>query len=716
VRRERRTGRVVRVLSSVTALATAALTVVLPTPSAHAAAAADAVTMTVTGVDPVTPTASSAEIPLHIGIHLVNRSATAYPNVRILAERGDPIGNQQALDSAIRNPSPPTVSGKDIPATDPVTVSLAAHGSADVVFSTTTSIIDQANLCVCGNQVDPVFLSAHVTGSGGVDQRLGATSTFVPVVDKPLPDVQVGWVWPLLERPHRLNGDTVFQDDDLATAVADGGRLDRSLQVVEQVAGTGLPLTVVLDPETVDELEVMSTEAYTIGSGKTATPGTGAQVAQAWLGRLQTVLSTHPLIRVELTPYGDPDVQSLTEHSRRVNTQLPTRMAARVAAALGGVPTSTDLAWPATGRISAATLAALGATGVDSVLLSSAAVSTGATADSVPPGLARLSSDGSDVAALLTDSRTQSLVSSAVSSGGSAQAALPRLVSQLAVRAFQQPTQPHLAVLTPPRYVDPSVEDAVETIEHTSTSPCTEPVDLRTAVSGSLLPTGRSALAKLPASTVRLPDSTFAAVDAVRSSAATIKSLLGADTTDVKTLLGDLPIAVQRTESSAWLAVAGGSPSTGAHYADQLSGLISGLTSGVHIVLPSTGAYTLASSNSKLPVTVENDGVPGFSSPDIGTQAVPADSKVTVHLPTKLDRSGRIRVEASLRAPDGTRIGDSAFLSIHSTALGTIGVIITVVAGALLALALVLRAGRSLLRRRRRRTAAPGTTAGAVGG
>ena len=51
----------------------------------------------------------------------------------------------------------------------------------------------------------------------------------------------VTWLWPLIDRPHRIttstNGgaDAVFIDDDLAVAVATSGRLDRALQVLEQI-------------------------------------------------------------------------------------------------------------------------------------------------------------------------------------------------------------------------------------------------------------------------------------------------------------------------------------------------------------------------------------------------------------------------------------------------------------------------------------------------
>ena len=56
-------------------------------------------------------------------------------------------------------------------------------------------------------------------------------------------------------------------------------------------------------------------------------------------------------------------------------------------------------------------------------------------------------------------------------------------------------------------------------------------------------------------------------------------------------------------------------------------------------------------------------------------------------------------------SPDDIQLGAAVFLSIHSTALGAIGVIITVSAATVLLLALLIR----LIRRLRNPRPAPGT-------
>ena len=96
-------------------------------------------------------------------------------------------------------------------------------------------------------------------------------------------------MWPLIDRPHRLTDDTVFSDDSLATIVGPGGRLDRALTVVERTADT-VPLTLVVDPELLDELAVMATGKYTVDTGAPGTspvPGTGQLAADTWLQRFR---------------------------------------------------------------------------------------------------------------------------------------------------------------------------------------------------------------------------------------------------------------------------------------------------------------------------------------------------------------------------------------------------------------------------------------------
>jgi hypothetical protein len=76
-------------------------------------------------------------------------------------------------------------------------------------------------------------------------------------------------------------------------------------------------------------------------------------------------------------------------------------------------------------------------------------------------------------------------------------------------------------------------------------------------------------------------------------------------------------------------------------------------------------------------------------------------------VPTHVDRVGLIPIAVSLRTPDGLKLGKSMPLTIRSTALGTIGVVITIVAGCVLALALIIRFTRRMRARGRAQPTQP---------
>jgi hypothetical protein len=142
----------------------------------------------------------------------------------------------------------------------------------------------------------------------------------------------------------------------------------------------------------------------------------------------------------------------------------------------------------------------------------------------------------------------------------------------------------------------------------------------------------------------------------------------------------------------------------------------------VQILKPSSGSYTLASKKASLPLTVQStsryvlrvhidaraqNAIPGFHHYS-GDVVIQPDRKQTVRIPSEVDRPGRIPISVQLSTPavgGGTSepLGPSIALIVHSTALGTIGIVITVVAGVVLVLALLIRYIRRIKRIRTKR-------------
>src|SRR5581483_1985949 len=110
------------------------------------------------------------------------------------------------------------------------------------------------------NAIYPLYVTAHTMDVTGSDVTIGVTQTYLPVFDNPsqVAPMQVSWIWPILDRPHRLTDETtagqppLFVDDELSESIT-SGRLSRVLDVLVRVAGQ-VPMTVVIDPELIDEL------------------------------------------------------------------------------------------------------------------------------------------------------------------------------------------------------------------------------------------------------------------------------------------------------------------------------------------------------------------------------------------------------------------------------------------------------------------------------
>jgi uncharacterized protein DUF6049 len=720
------------------AAATLAVLALGPGPAAaapgHSAQRADGLRMFVESISPSTPVPTSTPRLLTVTIRLENTTDTDYKDVKLLGERGDPIANQSSLDTALATTTVPPAPGLPIPAVHPKAIDIPALEPVTATFTARYSRTDDGSgLCLCQDRIYPLYFSAHVTGDGGVDQRLGAVATYVPsFVADPAPD-RVTWIWPLIDRPHRLFEDNVFTDDELAGTVVSGGRLDRALQVVER-AGPTIPMTLVIDPELIDELAVMAgPSGYRVQTGDKTVPGTGQAAASNWLDRLRGALDADPRLQVTFTPYADPDIESLNRANVSWTNTMPVQMSARIGAAVPGQALDATVAWPASGAVSSTTLGLLAARGVSTVVLNQAAVLPRVAAGAVPSGLARLDSGGTDLAAALVSPTIENDVAKAL--GPTGRASLPRLVAELAVRAAQEPGAEHPVVITAPRYVDPSVDAAVQAIKDTSESTFAKPTSLLGMVGGELLPTGRSRLAPVPASAGGLPASTVAATSQAAGALPDITSLLtppprkgvvsrpdGA----AQALLTGLPVGIQRAASSAWRQKDAASTDAAGEFARAVSRQIDSIENGVQIVRPSSGSYTLASESSQLPITVDNklpypvtirinittdvNGLPGFSTKDLGFRSVDSNQKRTLNVPTTTVRKGRIKVHAALLTPNGVTLGEPVPLTVRSTALGGVGVVITIVAGVVLVLALLVRAVRQL-RRRRRPAPPPGDTA-----
>ena len=554
-------------------------------------------------------------------------------------------------------------------------------------------------LCLaCGE--DGVFPVAVSLASAATGVEFSRAHTLVPAFNAQPKPVQVSWLWPLIDAPHRSTSATVFTDDNLAQSVSPGGRLDRALRVPELVKGK-VRLTLVIDPDLIDALTVMS-HGYTVRTATTESAGTGQTAAAAWLKRLHAVAAYDD---VSLTGYADPDVDALVRRNVGYSTTLSPQVEQRVAAVLG-TQLSSDVAWPPGENLTSAGLDAMVSTGASSILLSDSAL-PGARSDAATPNaLSPLPAATGTAHAFVLSSALQPTVLSATSAKPAA-ADTPDLLAELAVRAVAAPSESHYVVLAPTRYVDPQPTQAAATMLAIVASPWAQDLSVQAALTsvasadrGPLQPAG--AADEISAEQVET-------MTTARNQVAAFRDCLTNQT--APTLLGGYAGGLFRATSAWWRL----HPAAGQKFTSAILGQITALEGRVSILAPPGTHYTL-SSGAPLEVTVRNnlsvavniriqvaaiEGEQGFRASSVPLQTIDAGAQQQIKVPVHVDRSGYFRIRITLLTPHNLQLQTARTISVNSTALGAVALWITGIALGVLVLALVIRVGRRIAGRGR---------------
>jgi hypothetical protein len=695
---------------------------------------------------------------------LTNTGGSTISDLSVRLQRGEVMTTRDELAAESRDADPSTTvvaAFQDVPG------ELAPGGELEFSYA-----VGADALRLDRDGVYPALLNVNGTVDGEA-HRVGELSTYLvqqPVV--PSSRTAVGWIWPLTERTHRgPSGD--FLDDGLADSIADGGRLDRALSVIERLPGTtppgsgqtvsALPVTLAVDPALIEELGHMAAGPYAVDGVDDA--GRGTEAAAAFLDRLTAVAAVHPVVAL---PYGDADVDSLDAAglSGVVLRSLPGSAegtaqdplpqggqaadetfppadetgavppetgedgdagaaGARILADALDVEPRTNLAWAADGTLRPETLTTLEAGGVDRVVLGSSALTggesavgltgTSATAHTTVPTAA------GPVEALVADSTLGEIVGAAEQSAGGARMAEQRYLAELAVLSLQAPAGREQTVLiAPPRDVEAGPEGVGAMMADTAGLPWLRPSGADEMFGGPAAPAGTLTS---PEDAPRLDPTGLADV---ATAVALREDLAGAVVGDADAALQAYDAGIARATSVAWRADTEGFRGAALAVRSAMERLRGRIT----LLAPADGTYSLGSSDAPLVLTVRNDlpiavhvrlevhtrGNRGLSISDIGAQTLAPGQRTTLQVPTQVRQSGGFAVTAQLTTPSGGPLGDRISLQVKSTAYGSISLLITIGAAALLALLFLRRLVNFVLRRRRAAAApdqgAPEGTAG----
>lgn len=604
--------------------------------------------------------------------------------------------------------------------------------------------------------VYPLLVNLNGTPDFGGAARLAAVPLLLPVlgVPSPAPGEPAGRpvapapltvVWPLATEPVRLlsgPGEPLLLaaatpgGDPIARQLAPGGRLDGLLGALEEVVVPGSPLAgglcVAVDPALLETVREMAT-GYRVTTPGGIVDGTGTADAQRWLDRLRAVVAGRCVLPL---PYGDPDLVALSRAGLTDLEALAASTGVRVVGDVLGVQPLTGLVWPADGVLDERTLMDLTALDMRAVLLEPRGIlqppvdtdtvqlaggTRGLLADPLlttalspaPPlpltGPADHPLDGTGTAASIRLTGTDRPL------------AAQDAVGTLAYRALTDDRRPVL-LLPPRRWQVGGAEGAalLRTAEQLVTAGYLVPRDLpglvgATPAAPPAAPSAASDGATLdyPAQVGarEIPPAVTARVTQARDVLRDLEVATERDATvdlEPVTLLEPLRLALLRGLSSAWRD----EPARAAELVAGVSARLDELRRSVRIAAP-PGPYMLASSDSPLLVTVQNDlpvsvdvrlelaDTPGLRTGVVGVVQVPARSNRQLVIPAEVSRTGQFSVDARLSTPGGTPLGEPSTLQLQSTVFGSMTVALTAGAGAVLVLLVTrrivrrVRAGRA---------------------
>ena len=639
-------------------------------------------------------------------------------------QRGRKVGF--SLSAPLRSPSKPSLAIAK-PGVYPLLVN--ANGTPDYGAP---ARLDNARflLPVVGVPPDPL------ESSGG-----GMSSVVAPDTSKPVP---ITMLWPLADRPRLapgVPGGTIpvrLVDDELATSLAGGGRLDVLLGAAEFATSHDVDpdgavnrsMCLAVDPDLLVTVNAM-TVGYVVSDapeppGAPTHPGTGQAAAASWLNRLRTL--AHRMCVAPL-PYAQADLDALQRVGDDGLTAIATGTAADIVDQILGVSTVRGATLIPDGSLTRGAVDLLSANS-NMVVIAAADSSAEDSASATPPPVTttprRLS--GQVVLAPFDPA-----VGAAFAATGSDPVAPPYLNAALAVRlkhdsdiarrqdalgsmlwrTLQPSVTPRTEVLLPPTNWTLRPEDAGAILTTLATAirsglAAPRPLPALIAEASATPPvTGAPQLPGVDAGEHGRFDNKV--VGAIAGHLGRLGALTAALTTDPRAGLTGVSYTAPLREDMLRAISQADPPDTRnglAHRRLEIVGnAIDDLFGAVTIVNP-TGSYTLATEHSPLPLALHNglavpirvrlhvEAPPGMQVTDLGEIELPP-GYLPLRVPIEVNFTQRVAIDVTLRTAAGVPLGEPVRLSVHSNAYGKVLFLITLSAAAVL----VALAGRRLWHR-----------------
>jgi hypothetical protein len=569
-----------------------------------------------------------------------------------------------------------------------------------------------------------------------------------PDTSKPVP---VTMLWPLADRPRLapgVPGGTIpvrLMDDELAGALASGGRLDVLLSAAEFATShdvdpdgaVGRSVCLAVDPDLLITVNAM-TAGYVVSGGVSGSPagpaqepgtpthpGAGQAAAAGWLNRLRALAHR---VCVAPLPYAQADLDAVQRIGEPGLSATATSGAADIVDQILGVAAVRGATLIPEGSLSRRGVDLLSANG-NTVVIAAAYSSVGDSNAPLPPtpdtAPRRLSPQvvlapfdpavGAAFAAAGSDPVAPSYLDNALLVRFRHDSDVARrqdALGSMLWRALQPKVNPRAQVLLPPTNWNLRPDDAGAIMTALATA-----IRSGLAVPRPLPALINEASAVPPVNGTPQPEPDGggrgrfgdAVVTRISGEMGRLAGLTAALTTDTRTGLTGVSYTAPLREDMLRAVSQADPPDTRNGLAQQrldvVAHALDDLFGAVTIVTP-TGSYTLATEHSPLPLALHNGLAvpirvrlhlavpPGMTVTDPGEIELPP-GYLPMRVPIEVNFTQRVAIDATLHTPDGVPLGEMVRLSVHSNAYGKVLFAITMSAAAVL----VALAGRRLWHR-----------------
>jgi hypothetical protein len=650
---------------------------------------------------------------------------------------------------------------------DFLTVSTELQRGQNVPFNLTVPLraAQGPSLGIVKPGVYPLLVNANGTPDYGDPARLDDARFLLPVIGVPpepasnpsadaladvvAPDtskpVRLTVMWPLGDRPRLAAGapggttPVRLVDDELATSLAGGGRLDTLLSAVDFATSPTVDpggqvrsaVCLAIDPDLLVTVNAM-TAGYVVNDGPDAGPstpthpGTGQDAAVNWLNRLRTVAE-----RMCVAPanYAQADLDALQRVGDPGLSSIATNGAGDIVDQILGVTSTRGATLVGDGPLTGPAIQLLSAQG-PTVAIAAANLTAHdsqngdrATADVNPvrytPAVVAAPFDPTVSAALAgagDDPWSPSYLDAGLDIPVQHDSAVARRQDALGSvlwRSLAPDAAPRSQILMPPMDWGLRPDDAASILSAVATSiraGLAAPRPL-TAVIAESEAVPRGDVSPLPGTVPANPRARFddAVTSGIASTTGRLWGLTAALTSDERTGLTGTQYTAPLREDMLRALSQSVPPDARNGLAQQrlttTSDTVRDLFNAVTIVNPG-GSYTLATERSPLPLALRNDlpvpirvkllvdAPPGMTVSDMGEIELPP-GYLPLQVPIEVHFTQRVAVDVALRTADGLPLGEPVRLSVHSNAYGKVLFFITLSVGAVL----VALAGRRLWHR-----------------